>query len=46
VQSGQIVPLFDSHAPLIVVGPMPGPLPAVTVGEIKVPVPVGGLGAR
>jgi hypothetical protein len=46
VQAGQIVPLFDRGAPLIVVGPMPGPLPAITVGEVKVPVPVGGIGAH
>jgi hypothetical protein len=45
VSPGDVIPLFPTHAPMIKVGDMPGPLPAVTVGSIAVGIPVGSLGA-
>lgn len=46
VMPGQIVEVCAAGAPLMVVGPMPGPLPPVEQSGAVVPVPVGGLGAR
>jgi hypothetical protein len=37
---------FRYNDPIIRVGEMPGPLPAVTVGSVMVGIPVGSLGAR
>ena len=44
--AGDILSLFNVHDVLIRVGDMPQALPPVIVGEVAVPVPVGGLGAR
>jgi hypothetical protein len=41
-----MIPVYPAGAPLVTVGPMPGPLPAVTVRSVAVGIPVGQLGAR
>jgi hypothetical protein len=47
VEPGVALTVFPDQAPMITVGLMPGPLPAVTVGRpIAVSIPVGALGAR
>jgi hypothetical protein len=37
---------FRFDDPLIRIGEMPGPLPAITVGSVAVGIPVGAMGAR
>jgi hypothetical protein len=37
---------FRVGDPLIRIGDMPGPLPAITVGSVAVGIPVGAMGAR
>lgn len=46
VVAGQRVTVYADATPMLTVGPMPGPLPAVTVGSVAVAVPVGAVGAR
>lgn len=46
MHAGDLVALFPADAPLITVGPMPGPLPPIVVGSTAVAIPVGELGAR
>jgi hypothetical protein len=45
VKVGDMVTVFRYGSPMIQVGPMPGPLPPVTVKSVAVGVPVGQLGA-
>jgi hypothetical protein len=47
VTMGDLIPLRWDDQPVLVVGPMPGPLPPVTVrAPIAIAVPVGVMGAR
>lgn len=45
--AGDVATIFPDEAPMITVGPLPGPLPAITIGEpVAVVLPVGAMGAR
>ncbi len=47
VTIGSTITLPWENTPVLIVGPVPGPLPPVTVrGSIQIGVPVGSLGAR
>lgn len=46
VTPGQLVTVYPKASPIITVGEMPGPLPAVTVRSVAISLPVGQLGAR
>lgn len=47
VTYGERVTVYLPNTPIITVGPMPGPLPPVTVGRpVAIGIPVGQMGAR
>ena len=47
VQLGEIVPVFPAASPILIIGPMPGFLPAVTTrGSVAIPLEPAQMGAR
>lgn len=47
VQAGEVVLVAQFNDPLIVCGPLPGPLPAVTLRQpVAIGIPVGQMGSR